>query len=683
MEIELALPGRMTTSGSALIRSIQNNTIPVLDLFVRESIQNSLDAALKNEEYVNVEMMVGEFTKRSLIEHLQSGEKFNNKFPKDQYKFVAVKDSHTEGLTGELDFENIKNNEYGNLNKLIYSIGKEQNQSGSGGSWGLGKTVYYRVGIGLVFFYSHVKLADGTYQSRMAATFVENEHAKDSILEGYKGKSKCGIAWWGQAVPGVENQTIPLTDENEIQEILDVFGIERYKARETGTTIIIPFVDEEAVLTDNLIEIDRQRANWTYDLCEYLKISIQRWYIPRLNNKEYPFNNCYLKAYVNGEQIESASFAPIFKKIHHMYRCATSEDKGFVAYLRQLGIEKQDINIRNDLENGKVGTVVYTKVSRDELEMTPPNYLESPYLYCHCDVNDTELNQPIIMYTRKPGMIVSYESIGEWCNGIDKTDKDHFVIGLFVLNSENNLKSEYGVSLEDYIKDCEKSDHNDWHDTPCIKNNKNPRIIKRIKTHVSDKIGKSYAKKENDREKNRNTLLGNKLADLLLPPEGFGRRPKSASKKKPTTSKKIKRRSAHSFAIDNDEIRYSQNQITMNADMVIGKSEKNLECVSGIDAENGFISFVDWENEYQFETPFELNEIRIYSKNERPIILNKNTPQVSVEKMDAVLLKTRKGSVYGFEIHKHSEDEIQSIVELEFDIYRNDLNIKIKERWNK
>lgn len=40
MKIEIAEPGRMTQSGSSLLKLIQNNNMPILDLLVRESIQN-------------------------------------------------------------------------------------------------------------------------------------------------------------------------------------------------------------------------------------------------------------------------------------------------------------------------------------------------------------------------------------------------------------------------------------------------------------------------------------------------------------------------------------------------------------------------------------------------------------------------------------------------------------------
>lgn len=51
----------MQTSGSSLKKMIQNNSTPILDLYVRESIQNSLDASKANVDCINVDIMAREF----------------------------------------------------------------------------------------------------------------------------------------------------------------------------------------------------------------------------------------------------------------------------------------------------------------------------------------------------------------------------------------------------------------------------------------------------------------------------------------------------------------------------------------------------------------------------------------------------------------------------------------------
>ena len=103
MKIEIAEPGRMTQSGSSLLKLIQNNNMPILDLLVRESIQNSLDAKNDTDPYVTVDFFTGEFNKISLNKELEGiTETLNRKYWKDTYKFIAVRDSNTVGLTGKL-----------------------------------------------------------------------------------------------------------------------------------------------------------------------------------------------------------------------------------------------------------------------------------------------------------------------------------------------------------------------------------------------------------------------------------------------------------------------------------------------------------------------------------------------------------------------------------------------------
>ena len=155
MKIEIAEPGRMTQTGSSLLKLIQNNNMPVLDLLVRESIQNSLDARMPNSKYVEMNYLTGTFDSFRLSMELEGITKpLRARFPQEQYDFIAARDSHTVGLTGELDYKKVKNNDYGNLLKLIYEICKPQEAEGAGGSWGLGKTVYFRIGIGIVIIYN-------------------------------------------------------------------------------------------------------------------------------------------------------------------------------------------------------------------------------------------------------------------------------------------------------------------------------------------------------------------------------------------------------------------------------------------------------------------------------------------------------------------------------------------------
>ena len=109
-------------------------------------------------------------------------ERLIEKFGSSPQKAIYIEDSNTTGLTGSLDFKHSPN---GNVFKLIYGISMAQETPGAGGSWGLGKTVYFRVGIGLVVYYSHILNDSGKYEHRLAVTLVENEKLKDTIIPKY------------------------------------------------------------------------------------------------------------------------------------------------------------------------------------------------------------------------------------------------------------------------------------------------------------------------------------------------------------------------------------------------------------------------------------------------------------------------------------------------------------------
>ena len=103
MKIEIAEPGRMTQTGSSLLKLIQNNNMPLLDLLVRESIQNSLDAKNEEDAYVTVNFLTGKFEKAKLNAELEGvTEALNKEYPNSEYEYIAIRDANTVGLTGKL-----------------------------------------------------------------------------------------------------------------------------------------------------------------------------------------------------------------------------------------------------------------------------------------------------------------------------------------------------------------------------------------------------------------------------------------------------------------------------------------------------------------------------------------------------------------------------------------------------
>jgi len=538
MIIEIAKHERMSESGKSLLRLIQNNDTPRLDLLVRESLQNCLDAGLgiESNKFVSVDICTSEFRTEdisSIFGTIDSN--LNKRFPGTQ-KCISIKDWHTTGLTGPLCYEDIKEDgEFGNLLKLIYEISKPQEKDGSGGSWGLGKTVYFRIGCGLVVYYSRIFDRDkNRYAVRLAAALVEDETRKDALLPYQKlGR---GIAWWGQKDLRhiTSGHTIPLTNEGEINRILSKFKIEPYKGEETGTTIIIPFIDEKALLEETRpVEDDEDQGTtklrnpyWTDTVEQYIRIAAQRWYAPRLGNKYYKYGQ-YLQLSVNRAVIAPNSMEPVFRLIQTLYNASNQE----ISQFNDKQIVSEPILLRTvfDLSNDpqglktSAGTLNFIKVNASDLQMTPPDNKMNPFYYINRPEDAGMSNPPIFCFTRKPGMIVNYDTTGSWVNGIASTGSEEYIIGIFTAESENRLKV-FDITLEEYLRNGEKADHKAWSDWTDPKNSDyHPGIVAKIQKNCIKKIQTRYAEMASGEGDQRNFGLGKMLADFLLPPDDFSK----------------------------------------------------------------------------------------------------------------------------------------------------------------
>lgn len=154
-----ALPLRpMQESGAFLLRALQNEETPLLDLLVRESIQNALDAGRSGNQGlpVTVNFHIREHSVDAVASTFSEGldlQKLRARYARTP-KLLEIRDSGTEGLTGPMTFDDVEaNGQHGNFLKLVFEIGRTRSDDGAGGSWGLGKTCYFRMGAGLVIYY--------------------------------------------------------------------------------------------------------------------------------------------------------------------------------------------------------------------------------------------------------------------------------------------------------------------------------------------------------------------------------------------------------------------------------------------------------------------------------------------------------------------------------------------------
>lgn len=626
MQIEIAEHERMSESGSSLLRLIQNNDTCRLDLLVRESVQNCLDAGDGTHDSVRVDFDICEFETSQVAGYFEKiSRNLISRYPGKQL-CIAIRDTNTVGLTGPVRYTDIKNGKFGNLLKLVYEISKPQDQSGSGGSWGLGKTVYFRIGMGLVLYYSRIKKDGlfGGFESRLSVALVEDE-TKENCLLPQSGNLQRGIAWWGSSDPKNKagKHTIPVTKEREIEKILSGFHIKPYSGSETGTTIIIPFINERELMDETVPSlIDAENEYKTPFWCkqgidEYLKIAFQRWYAPRLNNKKY--KGQYLDVYINGEHLTSGKMAPVFRLVQSLYNSTPGEEQEFDG----KKVVSKAIELRSTFVKGnsKAGFINYLKVTAQEMKMLEPDNYPNPYYYINKLSSDTMYNDPIILYTRKPGMIVSYATTGDWTDSIPKAAIGEYIVGLFVANSDNKLTAA-DITFEEYLRKSEKADHMAWDDWTL--NGKNPQIISRLKKGVRKKIKDDFATITAGTDERKNLGLGKMLADALLPPTGFvywddaqggtsgpgGTGGTGAGSGSGTGSGA--NNTSHIILKQTGKPLFSERGVQLPIRILFGKQKKAIIGMR-VDSERGTISSSEWEKNVETAFPIMLKSITINS----------------------------------------------------------------------
>lgn len=535
MKINIPEQTPMSMSGSSVLSSIQNNSMSTIDLMIRESLQNSLDAGIDNigiYRSVDVNYTIGKFTKTNLTNELEGiSVDLKNKIKETECSFISIEDKNTVGLNGKIKYSDAKE-KYGNFRKLVYEIAKPQTKEDAGGSWGYGKTVYFRVGIGLVVFYTRFK-ENGEYIERLACTYIEDETKYNSLLHNIKRNDR-GIAWFGDEQNG---SPYPIENHDYISNFLKIFDLRCYAGRETGTKIIIPFINKKELLNDINYKKEYWNNNcfWKDNFEETLENSILQWYAPRINNKNYKemFDKPFLKVYINNQKIKfNDDENYFFKVISELYNLALLNNYN-ISYNPDINhILDYDVKTvkYSKLKGQNSGSIAFCKIPIKSFEL-------SPYTYIGIENNTSNGNRPIIGFCRKPGMIVDYQISNKWADKIPNTPEDEILIGIFVLNSNAIFKDYFKLEL--YIRKSEMADHNAWDDVYIEEKNYGKvvaTICKNTKKIIQDSL------KENELNKPRRVIgISQKLGKLFLPTIGYGSTPQTGIKPKPKERSTITR----------------------------------------------------------------------------------------------------------------------------------------------
>lgn len=687
MKIEIAKEGRMDMSGQGLLRAIQNNSMPLLDLFVRESVQNSLDAGTAKTGFVQVDFGIGQFDCMDLAYEFEGiSDALIQQYREDNNKYIYVKDRNTEGLTGPMHFSDKVVSNSRNLLKLVYEIAKPQENKGAGGSWGYGKTIYFRVGIGLVIYYSRIKMDDGSFQSRLAACLVEDEKRPDALLNDPHLKSHRGLAWWGDLYEfsssgASEIGTVPVTDEQTIGRILDVFGIERYIGEETGTAIIIPYIDEEKLLKNN-IGSDVKNVPWLSSVESYLRIAIQRWYIGRLNNPTYTKiqKQPWLKITVNGEGITTEEMAEPFIEIQKLYNLALTGEKRNDTY------HCQAIPLRKYFRNTTSGYIAYKMYSPEEMGMCPPVNNPNPFFFVKNEdgTDDLKDGDVILTYFRKPGMAVTYDTGGEWVNKIKLNNEKSgdVLIAVYVLNSSNRFADKQIKDLEtieDYFRASEKADHTSWYDINV--NDTYPRLLAKIQQGIRKRINESYKEAQKIPEQ-ESSSLSKMFGEYFLPPQGFGKRAGRKPKPKRKEKEVVKHKDIK-VTVREDQIKLNGQKMIMPVTFEVGKPVNSFSFLLEVSADGKSIPISQWRDKVGLIVPFEINSVKVKTVQTDKRIVEKNftlKDQIEGKSFRMEILKNVFGDYYGINLTSAYKDIMITMdIIIEINDFAAEMKYQIRE----
>lgn len=215
------------------------------DALVRESIQNSLDAALDGQP-ITVRFRMHELGGLSLSDdryfmglmpHLEAERNGLDSVPTlhEKMSVLIIEDFGTKGLEGDPEQDRDKPiGEDGTKNDFYYfwrNVGLSEKSMGDRGRWGLGKTVFQASSRINTFFGATVRYSD------KAPLVMGHSVLRPHIIDGQLYYPYGWHGDWDEDFPS------PITDPEKISAFLRDFHLDG-RAQSPGLSIVIPFPDE-------------------------------------------------------------------------------------------------------------------------------------------------------------------------------------------------------------------------------------------------------------------------------------------------------------------------------------------------------------------------------------------------------------------------------------------------------
>lgn len=436
---------QMTVQANTVLKVLGRSNLYILDILLRESVQNSLDAANDSgTDYVTFEFDIIRFeTHAQLLERIDflrqnSQDSLYNRLAQRVGQgdpvLLIMADKGTTGLSGPVRRDDSNWRFYQgrkNFENLIYQLGLNHGASKAGGSYGFGKSIFYRLSpAGVVLFYSRTR--DGERLILSMISIEENKIPEDST----------GIAWWGEVYDhNGRRYSAPVEDAEKIGEILSKLGLsgKRLPEGETGTVIgiIAPqlqyLLNTEQESHEDSFTVASDSIDTKIGLVQQMvSQSIQRWYWPRMTITAEVNPSGVLKPlrFINCN--EEVRLATQYMAMGNLLRAAENQNNNILSPGQSCMVE----NITHTWGQVTLGALAYQIIEQN--------------------ADMEHLNK--IQMIRWPRMVVFEIPIPERPN--------KSVAALFLVNSKAMVKPNSSASelqeLDNVFKDCESATHSEW-----------------------------------------------------------------------------------------------------------------------------------------------------------------------------------------------------------------------------
>lgn len=430
----------MSVKANTVLKVLKTGSgLSLIDILVRESVQNSLDAGRIDfegftefyfdiVEYNDSDDLINALTFLKQEEHDHVFQRLISRIERSNASAIILSDRGTTGLSGPVMHDDKKwldNDIRKNFANLVYELGQNHGAEMAGGSFGFGKSIYYRISeAGLVMFYS--RSAEG---ERLAFCMISKEEQEASHLS-------TGICWWGETSIYKGNKyAIPVTDPAKIGEVLKSLKIEkiRLKENETGTSISI-IGPRRNFLRENVNESEESEIPYNSKLLKKkFEEAVQKWYWPRMIETNIVNKSSTVKPL---KFFSGGNLIPVSLQNREKGKLLLAAENLNMGEYRNNSEIKAEL-LTHRIGNVKLGTLAY--------QIYNFNLHEVSGLNC-------------ISMIRAPRMVV-YEKYIQRSN-------DSFFSAVFLVKSDEKISRNntdtLKISLDNAFRDSESSTHSEW-----------------------------------------------------------------------------------------------------------------------------------------------------------------------------------------------------------------------------